>query len=48
MLLLILLICNLLLFVTLIILLIKFIFKYNEVDKYLNEINFELANLRKK
>lgn len=48
MLLLILLICNLLLFVILIILLIKFIFKYNEVDKYLNEINFELANLRKK
>lgn len=48
MLLLILLIYNILLTVTLIILLIKFILKYNEVDKYLNEINFELANLRKK
>lgn len=48
MLLLILLIYNILLLITLIILLIKFILKYNEVDKYLNEINFELANLRKK
>lgn len=48
MLLLILLIYNLLLLITLIILLIKLIFKYNGVDKYLNEINFELANLRKK
>lgn len=48
MLLLILLIYNILLMVTLIILLIKFIFKYNRVDKYLDEINFELANLRKK
>ena len=48
MLLLILLIYNILLMVALIILLIKFIFKYNRVDKYLNEINFELANLRKK
>lgn len=48
MLLLILLIQNVLLTILLIILLIKFILKYNSVDKYLDEINFELANLRKK
>lgn len=48
MLLLVLLIQNVLLTILLIILLIKFILKYNNVDKYLDEINFELANLRKK
>lgn len=48
MLLLILLIYNLLLSILLVFLLIKTIFKYKSVDKYLNEINFELANLRKK
>ena len=48
MLLLILLIYDFLLSILVIFLLIKAIFKYKSVDKYLNEINLELANLRKK
>lgn len=48
MLLLILLIYNFLLSILVILLLILSILKYKSVEEYLNEINFELANLRKK